>query len=391
MSEWSDKAIGDLGTVVTGSTPPSRHPDWFGNEVPFVTPSDMNEGDRRPSPGRCLSRLGRVGLKTRIVPANAVAFVCIGATIGKVCLLPTESVTNQQINTIVPNSDTDSRFLYYLLRYAAQGIAQGASGAATPIINKSVFSSVVVRVPDLATQIGIGQVLGSFDDLIENNRRRVEVLEEMARAIYREWFVKFRYPGHSDVPMTDSALGPIPERWMAGTIGDVLELIYGKALKADARRGGGVAVVSSAGVVGWHDEMLVDGPAIVVGRKGNVGSVHWVDGPCWPIDTAYYVSTDLPLRFVAEQLRRSEFTNSHAAVPGLSREAAYARPFLVPPSDLLASYQTLADSFGTQAASLSWQSENLRALRDLLLPKLVTGQIDVSTLDLDVLLEEAVA
>ncbi|WP_131885594.1 restriction endonuclease subunit S [Dietzia cinnamea] len=391
MSEWSDKAIGDLGTVVTGSTPPSRHPDWFGNEVPFVTPSDMNEGDRRPSPGRCLSRLGRVGLKTRIVPANAVAFVCIGATIGKVCLLPTESVTNQQINTIVPNSDTDSRFLYYLLRYAAQGIAQGASGAATPIINKSVFSSVVVRVPDLATQIGIGQVLGSFDDLIENNRRRVEVLEEMARAIYREWFVKFRYPGHSDVPMTDSALGPIPERWMAGTIGDVLELKYGKALKADARRGGGVAVVSSAGVVGWHDEMLVDGPAIVVGRKGNVGSVHWVDGPCWPIDTAYYVSTDLPLRFVAEQLRRSEFTNSHAAVPGLSREAAYARPFLVPPSDLLASYQTLADSFGTQAASLSWQSENLRALRDLLLPKLVTGQIDVSTLDLDVLLEEAVA
>ncbi|TCW24313.1 type I restriction modification DNA specificity protein [Dietzia cinnamea] len=213
----------------------------------------------------------------------------------------------------------------------------------------------------------------------------------MARAIYREWFVKFRYPGHSDVPMTDSALGPIPERWMAGTIGDVLELKYGKALKADARRGGGVAVVSSAGVVGWHDEMLVDGPAIVVGRKGNVGSVHWVDGPCWPIDTAYYVSTDLPLRFVAEQLRRSEFTNSHAAVPGLSREAAYARPFLVPPSDLLASYQTLADSFGTQAASLSWQSENLRALRDLLLPKLVTGQIDVSTLDLDVLLEEAVA
>ena len=133
-----------------------------------------------------------------------------------------------------------------------------------------------------AHQARSADLLGSIDDLIENNRRRVEVLGEIARAIYREWFVKFRYPGHQDVPLVDSALGAIPEGWTAGTIGDVLELKYGKALKADARRGGDVAVVSSAGVVGWHDESIVDGPAIVVGRKGNVGSVHWVDGPAGP-------------------------------------------------------------------------------------------------------------
>ncbi|MCV9996532.1 restriction endonuclease subunit S [Paeniglutamicibacter sp. ZC-3] len=221
-------------------------------------------------------------------------------------------------NTIViePVVYDDLDYLGYLLRSA--NLNRYAGGAAQPLVTQGTLKALQFRVPEASVRFRIGQVLAHFDGLIENNRRRAAVLEEMTRAIYHEWFVKFRYPGHSDVPLVDSALGPIPEGWRAATIGQVLHLKYGKALKADARRGGDVAVVSSAGVVGWHDESFVDAPAIVVGRKGNVGSVHWVDGPCWPIDTAYFVQTDLPMRFVAEQLRKTEFTNSHAAVPGLS-------------------------------------------------------------------------
>lgn len=270
-------------------------------------------------------------------------------------------------------------------------VQQNAGGAAQPNASAKVLGAYPFRLPGIETQSRVGAIFDSIADLIENNRRRVVVLEEMARAIYREWFVKFRYPGHEDVPLIDSALGPIPAGWRAVTVGEVLELKYGKALKADARRGGDVAVVSSAGVVGWHDESLVDGPAIVVGRKGNVGSIHWVDGHCWPIDTAYYVATNLSLRFVVEQLRRIEFTNTHAAVPGLSRESAYARPFLAPPEDLLDSYQAFVDPLGAEASALTRQTDSLVTLRDLLLPKLVTGQIDVSTLDLDALVEERAA
>src|SRR5680860_246613 len=206
MTMWKSKTIADLGKVVTGSTPPSRNPGWFGDSTPFVTPSDMTEGHRRPRPERWLSNEGRTGLRTRLVPRESVAFVCIGATIGKVCLLPSESVTNQQVNTVIPGAETDSRFVYYLLRHIAPTIAQAASGAATPIINKSAFARVLVRVPDHATQSRIGGVLGCLDDRIENNRRRVEVLEKLARAIYREWFVGFRYPGHEVVSLVDSAL-----------------------------------------------------------------------------------------------------------------------------------------------------------------------------------------
>lgn len=263
-------------------------------------------------------------------------------------------------------------------------------GATVNRIPVGEMPSWPILLPQIEDQRAILGILDAIDDLIENNRRRVAVLEEMVRAIYREWFVKFRYPGHEDVPIVDSTLGPIPEEWFAGTVGDALELKYGKALKADTRRGGEIAVVSSAGIVGWHDESLVGGPAVVVGRKGNVGSVHWVDGPCWPIDTAYYVVTSLPLRFVVEQLRRTEFTNTHAAVPGLSRDGAYARPFLIPPTDLLDSYQGTVDPLGAEASALTRQSDRLGSLRDLLLPKLVTGQIDVSALDLDALVAEGV-
>ena len=136
-------------------------------------------------------------------------------------------------------------------------------------------------------------------------------------------------------------------------------------------------------MVGWHDQEIVSGPAIVVGRKGNVGNVTWVPGPCWPIDTTYYVHTDLPLRYVAEQLKRADFINTHAAVPGLSRDQAYSLPFLLPPSDIMFTFSEISDSLGLDAQALSEQIKRLAVIRDLLLPKLVTGQMDVSFLDLD--------
>jgi type I restriction enzyme S subunit len=254
-------------------------------------------------------------------------------------------------------------------------------------ITRKQLAAARLRIPGLSKQRRIAATLALFDDLIKNNRRRIELLEQMAQAIYREWFVRFRYPGHEDATLVDSPLGPIPGGWEVTTVGKVLELRYGKALKAADRHGGRVAVVGSSDVVGWHDQQLVPGPAIVIGRKGNFGNVTWVPGPCWPIDTTYFVSTELPLRYVAEQLKRTEFINTHAAVPGLSRELAYSLPFLLPPSGIMSAFTETAATIGLGAQALSQQIGRLASLRDLLLPKLVTGQIDVSELDLDTVVE----
>ncbi|MBD7957480.1 restriction endonuclease subunit S [Microbacterium sp. Sa4CUA7] len=368
MTEWRDVTLGEVCELKRGYDLP-RGSRAVGS-VPVISssgPTGWHDEAKVKAPGVVTGRYG---------------------TLGQVFYV-TEDFWPLNTSLYVRDfKGNDPRFVAVLLR--SMDLAKYDGAAAVPGLNRNHLHTLSVRVPELSVQASIAQVAQALDDLIENNRRRLELLEKMARSIYREWFVKFRYPGHGDVPLVDSALGPIPQGWRAGTIGEVLELKYGKALKASARRGGAVAVVSSAGIVGWHDESFVSGPTIVVGRKGNVGSIHWVDGPCWPIDTAYYVDTGLPLRFVAEQLRRTRFTNTHAAVPGLSREAAYARPFLVPPLDVLEAFQTAVDPLGAQATALGRQTGSLAALRDLLLPRLVTGQIDVSALDLGALVEGAV-
>ncbi len=364
MSEWREARLGEVCSRLRSGTNITAKDIHEVGEVPVFGGNGIRGYASEPNfSGEC-AIIGRQG-----------------AYCGNVRYFNGAARMSEHAVVAVADAGNNTRFLAYLLSTMNLGRLSGQ--AAQPGLSVKILAQEPVLMPPLDLQARVASFVGSIDDLIENNRRRIEVLEEALQAIYREWFVKFRFPGHEHAPMVDSALGPIPEGWRAATIGDALELKYGKALKASARRGGGVAVVSSAGVVGWHDESFVDGPAIVVGRKGNVGSVHWVDGPCWPIDTAYFVQTDLPLSFVSEQLRRTAFTNSHAAVPGLSREAAYAQPFLLPDVQVLDSFQALVDPLGSHATGLMSQNEKLAEVRDLLLPKLVTGQIDVSSLDLD--------
>ena len=272
------------------------------------------------------------------------------------------------------------RFVAYLLESLDLGTL--VSSAAVPGINRNHLHPLRVQVPDKPTQTSIAEALGVFDDLIENNGRRIEILEELARLLYRKWFVHFRFPGHEDVALVDSDLGPFPAGWEACRLGDVLELAYGKALRADDRMGGPVSVFGSGGRVGWHDEALVAGPGIVVGRKGNVGSVHWSDRDFFPIDTTYYVKSDLPLRFLDQLLRTLEFIDSHAAVPGLSRDQAYALVVARPDDRVLLRYESAVQPLYDLRRALTEQNAVLREARDLLLPRLVSGELDVSGLDL---------
>jgi type I restriction enzyme S subunit len=259
---------------------------------------------------------------------------------------------------------------------------QVAYGAAQPNISPDLIKQLEILLPSPSQQRAIGRRFEIISDLIENNRRRIELLEEAARLLYQEWFVNFRYPGHEDVPLVDSELGPIPQGWEVGLFGDHIELLYGKALKADSRKGGDVAVFGSSGVVGWHDESLVPGPGIVVGRKGNAGSVHWSEGDFYPIDTTYFVGTSLPLRFVYYALEQQEFIDSHAAVPGLSRAQAYLLRFLLPTEHLLAEFVALVEPLLSLGQTLAKSTDVLTRARDLLLPRLVSGDLDVSDLDL---------
>lgn len=273
----------------------------------------------------------------------------------------------------------DPRFVSYLLRTVS---TDGSAASAVPGVNRNHLHRLPVRVPSVRTQRRIAATLSAFDDLIAINERRIELLERLARSVYREWFVRFRFPGYEDVDLVDSDLGPIPDGWGVARLGDLATLRYGKALPAHNRRPGPYAVVSSAGVVDEHDEALVDAPGIVVGRKGNVGSVWWVDQAFFPIDTTYYVETDVPTGLMYWQLQDLAFIDSHAAVPGLSRNQAEALLVLVVDEALAHRFDVVHSSFFALAGGLRGSNRRLAATRDLLLPRLLTGRLDTTYLDL---------
>jgi len=276
----------------------------------------------------------------------------------------------------------DEKFAYYFLQ--TMNLEQYDCGASNPTINRNHIHIFTVRFPQLSIQRKIASILSSYDDLIENNTRRIEILEQMAKLVYEEWFIKFRFPGHENVKMVPSDLGEIPEGWEVTKLGSAVELAYGKSLTAKNRTDGSFPVYGSAGVVGTHNEYMVNGPGIIIGRKGNVGSVFWSNENFFPIDTVFYVKTNISLHYVYYNLKNQNFINNDAAVPGLNRNQASSLPFLIPDDNILIEFGKNIDSIFKEIDILSRKNQNLRKTRDLLLPKLISGEIDVSDLNIHI-------
>lgn len=227
--------------------------------------------------------------------------------------------------------------------------------------------------PSINAQKDIADILSAYDDLIENNRRRITLLGETARMLYREWFVHFRFPGHEHVKIIDG----IPEGWERLKVGDVAQLAYGKALKEETRVEGLYPVYGSSGIVGTHQAALVVGPTIVVGRKGNVGSVYWSTSDCWPIDTAYFIPSAQADFWLYLALPHVGFQNTDGGVPGLNRDFAHSRKIIKPTERLRCFFNEAVEPMFAQRETLLRYNRKLGQVRDLLLPRLMNGEIAV--------------
>ena len=416
MSEWRDVSIADIGDVVTGRTPPARHPDHFGAEFPFVTPTDMDGRRMIASTQRSISHAGARAMPRQRIPARSVMVSCIGWQLGKAAITTSDSFTNQQLNTIVPGSDVDPLFVYYHLCTRREEIKLLASGGTrTPILNKSRFQQLRLKVPSLEDQRAIASVLGSIDDLIENNRRRIEVLEEMAQAIYREWFVHFRYPGHEDATFVDSPLGHIPEGWEVATLSQIAKVTRSS-----------ITPSKTPGSLFAHYSLpsFDDGERPVVEPGSEIRSGKFVLADCcillsklnpriprvWFVgelpeataiaSTEFLVLTPTQgssLELIYLTVSESGFLERlQGLTGGTSGSHQRAKPgdvmaiaVLVPPPPVVESLVEVSRPTLELARTLNGDNLRLASMRDLLLPKLVTGEIDVSELDLDALLGAA--
>jgi type I restriction enzyme, S subunit len=383
MNSWPSKKMSEITSLVTDG----KHGDCEdedGSGYFFLSSKDLRDGKLNYDKPRQITHAGflETHRRTNLEPGDVLLTNC-GASIGRVGIAQDDpriyrTTFQKSISVIKPDrSLVDGRYLYYFRLCNSRLLIDLGDGTAQPNLLIGDLKRIDVPVPPSSVQRRIAGILSAYDDLIENNQRRIKILEEMARSVYREWFVNFRFPGHEKVPLVDSQLGPTPKGWEVKKLGDILELNYGKALKKEERCDGEFPVFGSSGIVGYHDACLVNGPGIIVGRKGNVGSVFWSDEGFFVIDTAYFVTSSLPLRFLFYVLPNLNFINSDAAVPGLSRNQAYTLEIVVPPTNLLSRFRKLADTFERQAATLQRIGHNLSRTRDLLLPRLLSGQVNV--------------
>ena len=179
VSNFKVYQLGQLGRIVTGKTPPTSRDELFGDEYPFITPVDMHDVKNANSTERSLSEAGAQYQYRLIIPRGSIAVSCIGWQMGKSIIITRPSFTNQQLNTIIPHDWVNSDFLYYTLVTLRQKIFSIGSGVGvrTPILNKSAFSVFEVSLPSFDFQCRIGATLSAYDDLIENNARRIAILE----------------------------------------------------------------------------------------------------------------------------------------------------------------------------------------------------------------------
>lgn len=390
------KRISDLGKVVTGKTPSTSRNDFFDGEYMFVTPSDL-EYDHYfcRATERTVTEEAKSALRNQFIPANATMFTCIGATIGKCGISSLECLTNQQINSVIPNAQTDPQFLYYLLCQNVAVVKGLGGGAATPIVSKSKFEKIGFLVPSFEIQKAIAATISPYDDLIENNRRRIALLEESARLLYREWFVRLRFPGYEHTPIVNG----VPLGWERKTLGDlcsdVRDMVLPEALEQDTpyiglehipRRSislnewGAVEQVTSS-KIRFHAGEIIFGKIRPYFHKVGVAFVNGVASSdaivIRPADDKLHglvlmtMSSDEFIAVTAQQMKEG----SKMPRADWKQMKAYSVP--LPPPGLLSSFSDVIQLIVEQLKSISFANQKLRTARDLLLPRLMSGELAV--------------
>ncbi len=315
----------------------------------------------------------------RVTPQMNDIVFSYEATLHRYALIPEgfRGCLGRRMALVRPNTEkVVPRYLYYYFlsnRWRSVVESNVISGATVDRIPLIRFPEFEVRLPSIPVQHKIASILSAYDDLIENNRRRIQLLEEASRLLYREWFVHLRFPGHEHVAIKDG----VPEGWERKTLGDVAPLSYGKALKQDDRVSGPFPVYGSSGIVGTHVKALVPGPTIIVGRKGNVGSVYWSSEDCHPIDTVYYIDSSRCSFHLYYALQHMSFINTDVAVPGLNRNFAHSRSILIPEQKIYRLFEDTVAPMHLQIDLLCKENVALAQARDLLLPRLMNGEIAV--------------
>ena len=288
-------------------------------------------------------------------------------------------VFQRHIAILRPKEDiVDSGFLFYTMLsrdFYAKADAV-AIGAAQRTVSLGSLRNIKIDVPSLESQKHIADILSAYDDLIENNQKQIKLLEEAAQRLYKEWFVDLRFPGHENTKIVDG----VPEGWSRGLLKELISVNYGKDHKK-APDDGNIPVYGSGGLMRKCNKSLFSGEAVLIPRKGSLNNIMYVDETFWTVDTMFYATMKQPHTAVFVYFFVKAFDmysmNIGAAVPSMTAKILDAMDVVIPDKETLEKFDKLTKTYFNKIKTLQGQNERLKIARDLLLAKLMSGEVEV--------------
>lgn len=402
--EWKEVTLGEIGTIVGGATPSTKNTSFYDGNIPWLTPKDLSVNSNKYilRGERNITEAGFKSCSCKMLPKGSVLFSS-RAPIGYVAITANDMCTNQGFKSVIPNEETDSEFLYYLLKYNKDNIASQGSGTTFAEVSGKTMKEIEVMVPkETDDQRRIASILSSLDRKIELNNKINADLEEMAQAIFKNWFVDFE--PFKDGKFVDSELGMIPEGWKVGNIGDIVEFQNGFAFSSnDFSEYGEYKIITIKSV--QDGCLLSEGsskiseyptkmPAycklqsgdILLSLTGNVGRCCLVTEPHLLLNQRVAKikakeSFDNSFSYALFRLKETKelliSISRGTAQANLSPVEASKLPMVIPSEDVRKKFSMFSDSIMDKIISIHIENSRLSLLRDTLLPRLMSGELEV--------------
>jgi len=378
---WRKVKLGDVVKVRRGASPRPIHEFISNSGMPWLKIADItslvsrfvdstNEYIKAEGvPKSVIVRSGDLVLSNSATP-GIPKFLRIKACIhdGWLLLEPDESKFNKN-------------FLYYRLIFDRKNLVQSVTGSIFNNLKTDVLKNHLVPLPPIDVQNKIAEILSAFDDKIELNNEINQNLEEMAQAIFKEWFVNFKFPGHEKVKFVDSELGKIPKGWEVRKLGEIVKIEYGKGPSTKDLKKNGYPVYGANGIIGYFEKYKFDKSQIIIGCRGVVGSLF----KTLPKSSITHNSLIINHADFSEKnylfmlLKNSDLQSvvGGSAQPQITIKELSQLPVLFAKQDIREKFEKIAENFEQKRLNIIYENQKLASLRDLFLPKLMSGDIKI--------------
>ncbi len=409
------KLVELLEKIIGGGTPSKNENKYWNGNIPWASVKDIGENQVYLSYTQdSITKEGLAKSSSNLIPkGNVIIPTRMG--LGRCVINKIDTAINQDLKALIPKKDKlNNKYLLYWLKFNAALIESMGSGTTVKGIRLEQLTELELNDIDIKIQQKIARILSNYDDLIENNNRRIKILEEMAQKIYKEWFVDFKFPGHETTTFKDSPLGKIPNDWEVGIIKDINDVKGGYAFKSkDLKENGKFGIIKikniQAGNIDTNmcqyiDEKLAQkasdfklnaGDILIAMTGAQVGKV----GIMPQTKQVYYlnqrVAKFIPNKdFIINNQYLAIYTQtekfniqinniaSGAAQPNISASQIENIEILVPKAEIISAFENFINPNLKEAQILKNKNENLKQTRDILLPRLISGEINVKNMEI---------